>query len=75
LKSGDESAALQICRPLKRALFFGGVKPGVARCALTPGYLISRFQREEPEQAPTGTDMILKLGHHQINENLVKPVT
>jgi hypothetical protein len=24
--------------------------PGVARCALTPGYFISRFQREDPLQ-------------------------
>jgi hypothetical protein len=33
--------------PLKQEKVFGGPGPGVARCALTPGYCLPRLRRED----------------------------
>jgi len=39
--------ALDFCRPLRGLRNHFLPVPGVARCALTPGYFLSRLRREE----------------------------
>ena len=46
LKARNKRFASDYCAPSGRPTLWGR-DPGVTRCALTPGYFISRFQRDD----------------------------
>jgi hypothetical protein len=64
------SKAVSLCayhgckgRPLKRAMVSWGARSGVARCALTPGYYLSRLGREGARAAQPQTVLLLSFRH------------